>query len=893
MGKLLLIDAFALLYRAYFAHRNHPRTTAKGLHTGAILGFSNTLFEVLAKEKPSHVAIGIDTHGPTFRSELYAEYKATRQQQPEEITAALPYIQRLLSALRIVNFAVPGYEADDIIGTLVKQCPNIDCVLFTPDKDYAQLVNTRVSLLKPAYKKTPPQRLGIAEVQSTYGVLPEQIVDLLALQGDASDNIPGVAGIGPKTACTLLQDHKNIEALYEAIDAHQHGLKDALVDKLQKNRAAAFLSKKLATIYQDIELHAQIDDLKCQAMDQQALGALFNELEFRTLSKRILPTTQDLFAPTAPKSADITLTSPVYIASSTPPRYHQITTPAACRQLLPYIQQARTVGIHFVFHEEKAIMAQPTILGLCYNTAEAFAIVLQDNAQALLQALSPIFTNPDILRVSMQAKADYLLLRRHGIEPTKHFFDLCVAQYVLTPEGSLDGTRLAKKHLPTQEQYYVLQTDTWSAAQQAHQALALYPPIQKSLEDNGQTKLYEELEAPLIEVLARMEQHGVLVQEDILTELSAQYTDDLSRIEQQVHTLAEETFNILSPKQLGEVLFGKMQLAQKPRKTKTGFFSTSEDVLQNYTQHEIVRKVLEYRGLHKLLATYIEGLPKFISREDQRIHTDFRQTVAATGRLSSTSPNLQNIPIRTERGKHLRAAFVAPADYQLLSADYSQIELRIMAAFAQETAMLKAFADNIDIHTLTASQIFHIEPTAVTTDQRRLAKSTNFGIIYGISAFGLANTLHISRQEAQDFIQRYFAAFPKIYDYMQAIKVKAAQDGYVATLWGRRRYLPDITSKNAAIKNFAERNAINAPIQGTAADIIKKAMGQVDAFLHEHHPKARLILQIHDELLIEAPTNDMEAVKKALPDLMENIAPDLGTLLKINIHVGLNWREAH
>ena len=913
--KLLLIDAYALLYRAYFAHKQHPRITSQGLNTGTILGFTNTLFDILNKEKPSHVAVAFDAKGPTFREEIYPAYKAHREAQPEEITASLPYIERLLTVWQLPVLRCTGYEADDIIGTLVHQFAPIPSVMLTPDKDYAQLVTEQAHLLRPAHKTNPAQRLGPKEVQEKFGVLPNQIIDLLGLQGDASDNIPGVTGVGPKTALQLLTNYTNLTALYQALDNdNTPDIPPKLITKLRNQRNQAFLSKELATIHLNTPLSVELNNLKLQSMDRQILGDLFRELEFRTLSKRILGAAPDLFdkpnrsgAVPVPKPIQATTTAipPAALnfsasrfrASPSPPNYHQITSTQSCAALVPYLMATPKIAMHLLFEGDKAIDATPIALGLCYHPDEAFVISLQEEAQARWQLLAPVFARQDLLRVTAQAKADHLLLAQWvGAAPQGTHFDICLAHYLIATHRihtleAMTGQYLTS--MTSQDTYFTLTDAQLNTAQAAHQVLALHDFLQKELKELGMVSLYEEVENPLVDVLAAMERYGVLVDQEALIKLSTTYGEELDVLEKKIYTQAGQSFNILSPKQLGQVLFVDLRLVEKPKKTRTGLWATNEEVLQGLTKHSIVRHVLDYRTIHKLRSTYIEALPKFIDPNDQRIHTDFRQSIAATGRLSSNLPNLQNIPIRTERGKRLRTAFIAAPNHLLLSADYSQIELRIMAAFAKETAMLEAFDNNLDIHALTASRIFNTQPKQITSAQRRLAKSTNFGIIYGISSFGLANTLQISRSEAQQFIQAYFEAFPKIRDYMEHIKAKAKTQGYVDTLWGRRRWLPDIDSRNAATRHFAERNAINAPIQGTAADIIKKAMLNVHAFLTQQHPTAHLILQIHDELLIEAPKKSVMPIHDALPQLMETVAPELGTPLTIATHIGHNWWEAH
>ena len=897
--RLLLIDAYALLYRSYFSHQRNVRVNSKGFPTGTIFGFANTLFDVLSHHRPSHVCMGFDRSGKTFRHALYTDYKAHRQEEPEEITASLPYIRRFLSALRIPIRDCKGYEADDVIGTLCVWARSVkgsmEVVLFTSDKDFAQLVGSGVFLLRPG-----GSLMGKESIKEHYGIFPAQVVDFLALQGDAADNIPGVRGVGKKTAQQLLNDYGSLEGIYtEGIEKVSASLRA----KLLAGKESAYLSQKLATICTTVPMDVKKDDLVYRDYDSEALRALFSELEFRTLSQRILKEELTLFPVSSSlrvadssrvASKDVSVAMQVPLPQALPsyaPRYRVIADIAACKALVSHASEASQVSLHFLWDAETPFFARPKALGCCYGLREAFVILWQED-EAFLSCLRPLFGASAPIFITMQAKADRLIAARYGLPFPSRYMDLTLAHYLLQSEGSHRLSSLVSAFLPDTQQYYALEDEMLVVAQQSHQIFCLYSEVKAALVAAKLEDLYGSLELPLIEVLAAMERKGICLDSQALLDLSEVYKGELLRLAQQIYDLAGKSFAILSPKQLGEVLFVDLQLSAKPKKTRTGMYATSEDILQGLqSRHEIVPKVLAYRALQKLHSTYVEALPRYVAKEDGRIHTDFRQSVAATGRLSSHHPNIQNIPIRTPRGRQMRKAFVAPPSHMLLSADYSQIELRIIAALAEEKTMLSAFSQGIDVHRLTAERLFKVQE--VDESQRRVAKTTNFGIIYGISAFGLSKSLGISRYEAQQFITDYFQQFPQIQAYMEESKVRAREKGYVETIFGRRRYLPDITSRNAATRGFAERNAINAPIQGTAADIIKKAMIQVHAYLLKNHPRAHLIVQIHDELLIESPNEEVRGIQKALPALMENVAPSLQVPLHISLGMGKDWMDAH
>ena len=901
MKKLLLVDGMALVYRAHFAFQKYPRRNSRGMNTSAVYGFTTVLLEVLQKEKPTHRAVAFDTAAPTFRHEMYAEYKAQREKQPEDITEGLLWVDKLLEAMQIPILRLDGYEADDIIGTLARTAANdgFEVLMMTPDKDFAQLIDERVYLYRLPVMKRPAKKIGLSELSTEYGVEhPWQIVDMLALQGDAVDNIPGVPGIGPKKAKELLARYGTLAKILELLAE----LPKATADKLQQYKDQALLSQKLATI----ETHVPIDWQPASFIEQpsrlESLRELFAFLEFKTLAKRLLGETMPLYRSSTEVSLHQEPSSELRPISSVSrlrptPQYHILRTAAELSQLLPYLQQQSRVALRLQLQEKRPASPQIEVLALAYRSDEAHALLLptdRDTAAMLLQLLADFLKNPEVEKVSAEVKEDILALQGYGLQLRGPFFDLTLAHYVYNPEANHAIDALAAQYLPA-DVYPTLGTNLpqgLAAAQSAAQCFALQPILSDKLHSSKLTQLFQTIEQPLVEVLAAMETKGVLLQLDTLQQLSKSYAKESEALQADIHKLANISFNISSPKQLGEVLFDRLKLQKNPKKTKTGHYATGEEILQTLLhKHPIVEKVLRFKEYQKLRSTYLEALPRFIA-EDDRIHCQYRQSVAATGRLSANYPNLQAIPIRSDKGRRIRSAFVAANGCKLLSADYSQIELRIVASFAKDPVMLAAFAQEEDIHCATASKIFNTPPEEVSEAQRRSAKAANFGILYGVSAFGLSQRLKITRKEAQSLIDTYFSTFSRIQQYVSEQKLRARQLGYVETHWGRRRYLPDIDSRNATARAFAERNAINAPIQGTAADVIKRAMYAVHVWLKKEKLQTALILQIHDELLLEAPEEEVPLLQARLPALMQDIS-DLQVPLRVSVGVGDTWLEAH
>ena len=903
MKKLLLVDGMSLIYRAYFAFQKYPRRNSRGMNTSAVYGFATALIEVLQKEMPTHRAVAFDTSAPTFRHKIYPDYKAHREKQPEDISEALPWVDKLLDAMQIPVLRLDGYEADDIIGTIARIASDdgFEVLMMTPDKDFAQLIDQFVYLYRPPVMKKPAKKIGLSELEEAYGVeQPTQVVDLLALQGDTVDNIPGVPGVGPKTATDLLKKYRTLEKILEL----PFDLPKATSKKLRQYRDKALLSKRLATIERNVPIDWQIKDFVERPSRPKLLRELFAFLEFKTLAKRILGEELPLYEGSEVTAQPLGLSvsdqlRPIGSSSSlcSPSQYHILRTEAELSKLLPYLQQQSKLALRLQLQEDRPSLPQIKALALAYCSNEAYVLVLptdRNEATALLQLLNGLLKDPNIEKVSAEVKEDILALQGYGIQLGGPFFDITLAHYVCSPEANHAIDALAAQYLSV-EMYPALGSSPptgLAAAQGAAQCLGLQPILSEKLGEGKLMQLFQKIEQPLIEVLAAMETKGVLLEREKLEHLSKAYAKEIEVLQTEIYKLSDISFNISSPKQLGEVLFDKLKLEDKPKKTKTGHYATGEEVLQTLTQkHPIVEKVLHFREYQKLRSTYLEALPRFIAK-DNRIHTKYRQSVAATGRLSANYPNLQNIPIRSDKGRRIRSAFVASDGYKLLSADYSQIELRILASFAEDPVMLEAFAQEKDIHRATASTIFSTSVEEVSEAERRTAKTANFGILYGISAFGLSQRLNISRKEAQVLIDSYFITFPSVQKYILEQQSQARQLGYVETHWGRRRYLPDINSRNATARAFAERNAINAPIQGTAADIIKQAMCAVYTWIREKKLQTELILQIHDELLLEVPEEEVPVLKTHLPVLMQSVS-ELQVPLQVSVGVGDNWLEAH
>ncbi|MGM0580424.1 MAG: DNA polymerase I [Bacteroidota bacterium] len=927
--KLFLLDAMALIYRAHFAFSKTPRINSKGLNTGAALGFTNSLLEILKKEKPSHIGVAFDTSAPTFRHEEFPAYKAQREEQPEDIRVAIPYVKKIVEAFNIPVLIMDGYEADDIIGTIAKQAgeDGFKVYMMTPDKDYAQMVTDNVFLYKPAFMGNAVDVLGIEEVKKKFDIdRVEQVIDILGLQGDAADNIPGIPGVGAKTAIKFLKQYGSVEGLLE----HTEELKGKMKEKVEANKEQALLSKKLATIKTDVPLAYEPDKLVLDEPNEEALRELFEELEFRTIMKRVLgeepaapskssakvdPAQMSMFTDTPEEAAEKaeepqerrTLANTVH-------HYHLIDTPELREDLITYL----SIQDEFCFDTETTDL-EPTdaeLVGLAFSyvAGEAYYVPFpadQKEAQKIADEFKEVLENEDITKIGQNLKYDIQVMRNYGIRVKGKMFDTMLAHYLLDPETRHNMDVMAENYLNYSP---VSITDLIGkkgvkqgnmrdvpveevveyAGEDADITLQLKHILEKEIKENNLESLLHDVEEPLSYVLAEMEYEGVKIDKDALAKMSKELETAALEAQNKIFELAGQEFNIASPKQLGEILFDKMKLVDKPKKTKTGQYATGEEILSKLAnEHEIADKILEFREYQKLKSTYVDALPKLISKKDGRVHTDYRQAVAATGRLSSNNPNLQNIPIRTEKGRLIRKAFV-PRDenYQLMAADYSQIELRIMAAFSQDEAMMEAFKNGRDIHATTAAKVFGVDLDDVDPGMRRKAKEVNFGIIYGISAFGLAQNLNISRTEASDIIKAYFKEFPRVHDYMEKIKEEARANEYVTTILGRKRWLRDINSRNQTIRGYAERNAINAPIQGSAADMIKIAMINIHKWMEKENLKSKMIMQVHDELIFDAHKDEIDKLKDKVVDLMKN-AMELDVPMEIGVGIADNWSEAH
>jgi len=944
--KLFLLDAFALIYRAHFAFIKTPRITSKGLNTSAVFGFINALLEVLNKEKPTHLGVAFDTPKPTFRHIQYVAYKAQREKQPEDITIAVPYVKRMLKAMNIPILEMDGYEADDVVGTLAKKAARagFEVFMMTPDKDYGQLVEEHVYLYKPAMMGKGVEIHGIAEVLARWGVKEiSQVIDMLGLQGDAVDNIPGIPGVGEKTAQKLIEEFGSVENLI----ANAEKLTGKLKERVLENTDKAILSKELATIDTNVPIEFDEAALLLSDPNREALAPLLDELEFRTLRRRLLGEAAvpplpaatalkasltgqlDLFGMAQPAAATPTINTEQPTATNDPAsfaetekrtvanvvhHYHCIDTPELRQSLVHYLGLQDSFCFDTETTSLDAIDAQLVGLAFAYRTGEAFYVPTPPNrteAQQIVEDFRSVLEDPKIEKIGQNLKYDLLVLQNYGIEVRGKLYDTMLAHYLIEPEKRHGMDILANSYLnyePISIETLIgkkgvkqgnmrdvaVEKVTEYAAEDADITLQLKQKLNPSLVENQAEKLFQQVEMPLVRVLAAIEREGVKIDVKALNDMSEVLATDISEVEKTIYELAGARFNIGSPKQLGVVLFEKMALVKKPKKTATGQYATGEDILSELeSEHEIARKILDYRELQKLKSTYVDVLPLLISPHSGRIHTSFNQAVTATGRLSSTNPNLQNIPIRTPRGREIRRAFVpASDDFVILSADYSQIELRIMAAFSQDSTMLEAFNNGLDIHAQTASKVFKVALPDVTSDMRRKAKMVNFGIIYGISAFGLGQRLGIARGEANDIIQAYFAEFPAVKAFMDKCIAGARERHFVETILGRRRYLADINSQNQTNRGFAERNAINAPIQGSAADMIKVAMIDIHAFLKTEQLRSRMILQVHDELVFEAHRDELDLVKERVNYLMCNAIP-LAVKMETGIGVGNNWLEAH
>ena len=928
--KLFLLDAYALIYRAHFAFSKNPRINSKGLNTSIMMGFANTLLEVLNKQKPTHIAVAFDTPKPTFRHIQFPAYKAHRDATPEDIKIGVPYVRQIIESFGIPIVEQEGFEADDVVGTIAKHASKegFEVYMMTPDKDFAQLVEEKIFLYKPAYMGNGVDIMGVEEVLSKWDIERiDQVRDILGLHGDAADNIPGIPGVGAKTAVKYLKAYGSIEGLLENV----HELKGKAKENVENFGDQGLLSKELATIKIDVPVDYSFDQMEYTGPNEEKVKTLFEELEFRTLTKRIFgeqeqkPIKSKIEANTpqlsmfdgpakSTDSEEVTEEAkPKASINTVEHNYHVISSKEEAQYLVDYLLLQK----EFCFDTEttniSAIEAELVGISFSYVAGDAYYVPVSENfeeAKNLLAIFEPAFTNESIRKIGQNLKYDILVLKKYGMEVKGPLFDTMLAHYLIDPDSrhGMDvlaenylnytpvsiKTLIGGKSLPKTMREVELSKIAEYAAEDADITLQLKEKLEPQLTDPDLIKLLNEVELPLLRVLATVEFNGVKIDEKALKVMSGELETEAIKVRDIIYELAGEEFNIASPKQLGIILFDKLQLIDKPKKTKTGQYATGEEILsQLENEHEIARKILEFRELQKLKSTYVDALPLMVSSYDGLIHTNYSQTVAATGRLSSLNPNLQNIPIRTPKGREIRKAFVpSNKDNVILSADYSQIELRIMAAFAGDKHMIEAFRNGRDIHATTASRVFKVPLDEVTTEMRSKAKSANFGIIYGISAFGLSQNMGIPRKEAAEIIENYFNEFYAVKTYMDKVINDARENGYVSTILGRKRYLRDINSRNAVMRGFAERNAINAPIQGTAADIIKVAMIHIHEWMAKEKVQSKMIMQVHDELVFDVPMNEVDLMKTNIEKLMKEALP-LEVPMEVGMDVGNNWLEAH
>ena len=948
MDKLFLLDAYALIYRAYYALIKNPRINSKGFNTSAVLGFVNTLEDVLKKENPTHIGVAFDPSGPTFRHEAFEQYKAQREETPEVIRLSVPIIKDIIRAYHIPILEVPGFEADDVIGTLATEAgkQGITTYMMTPDKDYGQLVGENVFMYRPKYGDKEFEVMGVEEVKAKFNIeSPLQVIDMLGLMGDSSDNIPGCPGVGEKTAQKLIAQFGTIEALL----SHSNELKGALKTKVETNKEMIAFSKFLATIKTDVPIELNMEELKRESPDEEALRKIFEEMEFRTLIERILgkdkkmvpqeipvpakgdgqlslfgepiattSTSKDklqgnLFAEFTDEETNDSKFSILASLESIKYDYQLIDTEEKRNELIKIIKTKSFFSLDTETTNIDPINAELVGMSFSYDENQAFYVPIpadRNEALKIVNEFKEVLENEESLKIGQNIKYDILALSNYGVNVKGPMFDTMIAHYVLQPELRHNMDYLAEIYLhyrtipiedligpkgKNQKNMRDLSPEAIYkyACEDADITLKLHHILKKELEVSGATSLFYEIEMPLVPVLAYMEKNGVCVDTHALKETSQHFTMRMNQIEQEIYELAAMEFNVSSPKQVGEVLFDKLKIVEKAKKTKTGQYVTSEEVLEGLrNKHEIVEKILDYRGLKKLLSTYIDALPLLINPKTGKIHTSFNQTVTATGRLSSSNPNLQNIPIRNEDGKQIRKAFIPEEGCEFFSADYSQIELRIMAHLSGDPNMIEAFREGDDIHAATAAKVYKIGIEEVTREQRSKAKTANFGIIYGISVFGLAERMNVPRSEAKELIDGYFQTYPKIKEYMDKSIERARINGYIETIFGRKRFLPDINSHNAVVRGYAERNAINAPIQGSAADIIKVAMVRIYQRFQAENIRSKMILQVHDELNFSVYPEEREKVQQIVIEEMEK-AYKMQVPLRADCGWGNNWLEAH
>ena len=920
MDKLFLIDAYALIYRSYYALIKNPRINSKGFNTSAVMGFVNTLNEIMTKEQPTHIAVAFD-HGKTFRDEAFPQYKAQREETPEDIRRSVPVIKDIIAAMNIPALQADGFEADDIIGTLAVKAggQGVETYMLTPDKDYGQLVRDNVFIFRPRHGGGY-EKMGPKEVCAKYAIdSPQRVIDLLALMGDSADNFPGCPGVGEKTAAKLIAQFGDVDNMLD----NTADIKGKLREKVETAVDDIRMSKFLATIRTDVPIDLDLDSMRLGEPDEQKLREIFNELEFKTLADKILNKSKNnkksvkqqlnLFAENPTDEPESSENASFETLQTTPHEYYLIENEADARKILDFFLTKEILSLDTETTSTNPIDAE--LVGLSFSVEEkkAFYVAVPDNseeAQKIVNIFKPLYENPEILKIGQNLKYDLEVLHNYGVSLAGPMFDTMIAHYLIQPElrhnmdymaetllhyrtihieeliGERGRNQRNMRDLKPAEVYEY-------AAEDADITLRLYNVLLPKLKECGAEQLFYEIEMPLMPVLAEMELNGIRIDTDSLAETSSILTSRMRQLETQIYKAAGEEFNIASPKQVGEILFGKMKIVDKPKKTKTGQYVTSEEVLQQLRhKNPIVDDILAHRGLKKLLGTYVDALPKLINRRTGHIHTSFNQAVTSTGRLSSSDPNLQNIPVRGEDGKEIRRCFIPEEGCLFFSADYSQIELRVMAHLSGDENMAEAFRLGHDIHAATAAKIYKEDIADVTRDQRTKAKRANFGIIYGITVFGLAERLDISRAEAAQLIDGYFASFPKVAQYMEQSKETARAKGYAETFFHRRRYLPDINSHNATVRNFAERNAINAPIQGSAADIIKIAMVRISRRFKAEGIKSKMILQVHDELNFSVIPEEKEKVQRIVLEEMQNAYP-LNVPLVADCGWGANWLEAH
>ncbi|WP_036382436.1 DNA polymerase I [Muricauda sp. MAR_2010_75] len=939
--RLFLLDAYALIFRGYYALIKNPRINSKGMDTSAIMGFINSLFDVIKREQPDHLAVAFDKGGSVERTELFEAYKANRDETPDAIKIAVPYIQQILKAMKIPIVELEGYEADDLIGTIAKQAEkeNYKVFMVTPDKDFGQLVSENIFMYRPARMGNGIEIWGIPEVQKRFGVKrPEQVIDYLGMMGDASDNIPGLPGVGDKTAKKFLEQFDSLEGLLSNTDQ----LKGKMKEKVEENAELGRLSRQLAEIKTDCDVKFHAEDYEMCPPDAEEVQKIFEELEFRRLREQFVkifsgevePTTQVTSTETAKQEAKVAGSGQFTLFGGDPTEaaatikdvsgrrtiadvehFYQMVQPGLAMELfLKNLMNQTSVCFDTETTSINPLEAELVGIAFSWETGKGFYVPFpetKNDAMPLIEKLRPFFEAENIEKIGQNLKYDIKVMLNYGVEVKGKLFDTMLAHYLINPDmrhnmdvlsetylnytpvsiteliGKKGKNQLNMRQVPLEKQ-------TEYAVEDADVTYQLAQKFRPELKEAKTDKLFEEIEVPLLRVLADMEREGINLDKEYLNDLSTALEKDIAALEKKIYEQAGEEFNIASPKQLGDILFGKLNLVDKPKKTKTGQYSTSEDVLSYLAKdHEIIKNVLDYRGLAKLKSTYVDALPNEVQEKTGRVHTDYMQTVAATGRLSSNNPNLQNIPIRTERGRQVRKAFIPRNEnYVLLAADYSQIELRIIAALSEEDTMISAFKHGEDIHASTASKVFNVPIEEVTREQRSNAKTVNFGIIYGVSAFGLSNQTDLSRTEAKELIDTYYKTYPKLRNYISEQIDFARDHGYVQTILGRRRYLKDINAGNQVVRGAAERNAVNAPIQGSAADIIKIAMINIHKKLSEGKYQTKMLLQVHDELVFDCYKPELEEMKKLIKSEMEN-AYKLSVPLDVEVGIGENWLEAH